>query len=80
MAVIPGTSLLHILFLLQTLWEDLYYWLNFDPIGIQVMRLIFMLSFGIITYLVCIPFMYRKIEERTSLRDGSVPEWDTDSN
>jgi len=69
-----GLPLLSYLLLLSW-WEDLYFWLNSDPLGFAVLQVLFILVLGLCARL-CMPKVSQKLEEKIALRDEGMPEWD----
>ena len=69
-------SLKNLLVIALDFLGDLYNWLNFDPVGLVILQMTFMLVFGLVTYFICTPFMLGMIEKRTAVRESDVLEWD----
>ncbi len=64
----------NLLFLLQDLWE----YINNDPVGRGISGVIFSVVFGLVIYFACTPFMLRKMEKMQPVRvreqdDGNNP-------
>ena len=56
--------------------QDLYDWLNFDPLGNFIFKMLYLGLFGVVIHFCLRPLMFREIEKRTSLREDDVEEWE----
>jgi len=67
------TAITNVILLLQ----DWYDWLNYDPLGHFIFRIILYGLLGIFMYFVLGPWMLRKLEEKQSVRVrvGDQDEW-----
>ena len=73
--LIVNAEIIAVLLLIQN-WYD---WLNYDPLGHFIFRIVLYGLLGIFMYFVLGPLMLRKLEEKRRVRDGDQDEWKQDS-